>query len=57
MAYVSQDRCAVCGEEKLVRAWTTHHKSGNKVYPVRKMALAFCVNPECPESGRGRKAA
>lgn len=56
MSHKPQDRCPMCGEEKVVRAWSTHAKTGERFYPVRKVALAFCVNPECGEF-RGSKAA
>lgn len=57
MAEMPQDRCEVCGEKKEVRAWTRHARTGNRIYPVRKMALAFCVNPECREFRARKKAA
>lgn len=47
MAEKPQDRCTECGEEKVVRAWSTHAKTGGRIYPVRRLALAWCDNPEC----------
>lgn len=57
MAEKPQECCEVCGEEKVVRAWSTHARSGNRIYPVRRMALAFCVNPDCKEFRAHKKAA
>jgi hypothetical protein len=56
MAEKPQDRCTECGEEKVVRRWSTHWRTGARIRPIRKMALAFCVTEGCPKSG-GQKVA
>lgn len=46
-----KEQCSQCGQvERVTRAWYVHHRSGDRVYPVRAGAISFCLNRECPSN-------
>jgi hypothetical protein len=47
------EQCPTCGEQSLFfRTWSTHHKTGNRFYPIRVQSLRWCANRDCPDNIR-----
>jgi hypothetical protein len=54
----NKDYCPFCHEcTRVIRAWSTQWRSGGKIVPVRRRALAWCENELCPSRAEKKKAA